>query len=107
MPKIVQTIASKFIPGANVLSTVYNTLQWVSQNLEQFQGLLGLGGTILNRIEGVANGDQTQMTGLANDVTTFLNNAIQPALSFGAAQLGLSSLPKDLAKRLRRFGATR
>ena len=48
VPKIVQTIAAKFIPGANVLTTVYNTLQWVSQNLEQFQGLLGLGGTILN-----------------------------------------------------------
>ena len=56
--------------------------------------------TLLNRIEGVANGDQTQMTGLANDVTTFLNNAIQPALSFGVAQLGLSTLPTDLAQTI-------
>ncbi len=118
VPKVVATVAAKFaVPAAGVLSSVYKTVTWVVDNLQKFQGLGELVGTIAGRMADVVNNrtvtvnidnTPTQMPAaqaLARDVTTFLNGLIPVGLSFGAAQLSIGSLPRDVADKIQQIQA--
>jgi hypothetical protein len=95
-----------------VLSSVFKTVTWVIDNVEKFTGLGQIVGTIAGRIGDVVNnrtvtvdvnGVPTPMPAtqaLARDVKTFLDGLIPVGLTFGAAQLSIGNLPRDVADKI-------
>jgi RHS repeat-associated protein len=100
VPRIVANIVAKFDPTGvtAILSTIWNTLTWISDNMERFAGLADLATTIANRIGGVVHDQPGASAQLANNVKTFLNGLIPVGLNFAASQLGLGNLPQAVGR---------
>jgi hypothetical protein len=93
--KGVEFLLKKFVvPAAGVLTTLYDTVQWVFRSLSQFQGLAEIATRIVGQIDNVI---AKQPEGLAGEITRFLNGLIPVGINFLAGQLGWGDLPRRVA----------
>ncbi|HEY1191867.1 MAG TPA: PKD domain-containing protein [Gemmata sp.] len=103
-------ILQKLNPGGAVLSTIYNGVTWLLDNKDKLGKMLDQWGTILGKVQALANAaggpaTNTAKVELANVVKAALDAGVGPALSFAAAQLKLSDLPKRVTDTLKQLQA--
>ena len=95
VPDAVAFIAAKFaVPAAGIISTIYDTVTWLYNSINQVTQLASLATTIANQIAGVAQGSATAISQLSTQVTSFLNGLIPVGINFLASQLHINDLPQ-------------
>ena len=93
-------LLAKFVPGAGILTSLYQGLTFVLNNQQQmgdfFQGLLNNMGALVNSMTA-----PTQLTSFTNGLVSMMEDQALPMLlNFGMSQLGLGNLRQDVQKAI-------
>jgi hypothetical protein len=81
VPKMAAKIAVIVTPGAGVISTIYNGITFVLDNVNKFAGLKDVVVSIASQLGDLAKGTGGAVDKLADDVKTFLNKVMPIAIN--------------------------